>query len=60
LRRVLQRAGLSGRTRDLSRLHRILIERGLAVRLGEPFPGGGKTPVDELPKVVARVRELLG
>jgi hypothetical protein len=60
LRRALQRAGLVGRTRDLAQLHQILIERGLAVRLGDPFPDGGRTPVDELPQVVARVRELLG
>lgn len=56
---VMSRLGLLGYTRDLTALHRVLIDRGLAVSLGEPFPVAGNRAADELPRVVGRIRELL-
>lgn len=65
-RRMLQplgflfyRRGWLGHRRDLSAIHRTLIQRGLAVRLGEPLPPAGGTADDELPTVVARIQGLL-
>ncbi len=52
-------AGLVGYSRDLTTLHRILMEKGLAVPLGAPFPQGGRSLPDELPRVVARIKALL-
>ncbi len=46
--------------RDMSRLHAALIDRGLAVRVGDKvLPPPGNTP-DELAYVLGRVRALLG
>jgi mitochondrial fission protein ELM1 len=56
----LYRWGLLGRPRDLTALHQVLITRGLAVRLGEDFPSPGQRAPDDLPRVVARIRRLLG
>ena len=48
------------RTRDFTAVHDLLIERGLAVRAGDPMqPSSGDVP-DDLPAVVARVRALVG
>lgn len=57
--RTLQAAGIGGYARDLGEVHEVLLRRGLAVRLGEPFaqPKGGLD--DELATVVARVKALL-
>ena len=44
--------------RDLEAVPRLLIEHGMAVRLGEPFRAPVEPPPDELPRVVARVRAL--
>jgi len=56
---LLYRLGLVNYSRDLSALHRRLIEQGLAVYLGAPFlPAGGQVP-DELQRVAARIRALL-
>jgi mitochondrial fission protein ELM1 len=49
---------LVGYSRDLTALHDRLIARGLAVRLGEPFPTGSAPPPDDLPRVVARIAAL--
>jgi mitochondrial fission protein ELM1 len=62
-RRLLQRvreSGLLGWPRDLEALHALMIERGWARRFGEPETEAGGEPEDELPRVVARVRALLG
>ena len=63
LRRAIRKAGgalgILPRTRDFSALHRLLIERGLAVPAGEPLrPPSGSVP-DELPAGAARIRALL-
>ncbi len=46
-------------SRDFSRLHEKLIERGLAVHLGEPFPSTTQQAPDDLPRVVERIRSLM-
>lgn len=56
---LLRRFGLFANFRDLSAIHRQLYAEKLAVPLGDEFLPGGITPEDELPKVVARVRQLL-
>lgn len=56
---VLYRLGLVGYSRDLTALHRMLLEKELAVPLGEKFPEGGVAAPDELPKVVDRIMSLL-
>jgi mitochondrial fission protein ELM1 len=54
------RARLVEATRDFRAFHRMLLERGLAVRAGEPLsPPRGAVP-DDLPAVVARIRALTG
>jgi mitochondrial fission protein ELM1 len=54
-----RRLGLLGFSRDLERIHRILVETGRAVRLGEPFLPAAPPPPDELDRAVARLRALL-
>ena len=51
--------GLYYRPRDLDALHRALEARGLVVRLGAETPVAAPRPLDDLPRVVARVRALL-
>ncbi len=58
-------AGLRGRfgaggRRDLTRLHRVLYESGLAAPLGQPFVSGGQPPADETGVVAGRIRALMG
>jgi mitochondrial fission protein ELM1 len=55
----LYRLGLIGYSRDLTAVHELLIRRGLAVRLGEPFPPPGPPLLDDLPRVVERIKALL-
>ncbi|HEX6011641.1 MAG TPA: ELM1/GtrOC1 family putative glycosyltransferase [Geminicoccaceae bacterium] len=52
----LHRLGLAGYARDLTEIHRLLIERGLAVPLGEPFRPPAGPLADELAGVVERIR----
>jgi mitochondrial fission protein ELM1 len=54
-----QRLRALRRGRDLGAVPRLLIEQGMASRLGEPFAVPIGPPQDELPRVVARVRALL-
>jgi hypothetical protein len=56
---LLYRRGWLSHPRDLSAIHRTLIQRGLAVRLGEPLPPVGRAADDELAKIVARIQALL-
>ena len=51
--------GLLYRPRDLEALHRSLEARGLVVRLGAETPVAAPRPLDDLARVVARVRDLL-
>jgi hypothetical protein len=51
--------GLLYRPRDLDALYRSLEARGLVVRLGADTPVAAPRPLDDLPRVVARVRHLL-
>lgn len=57
---LIYRLGLAGYSRDLGALHEALVERGVAVRLGDPWPVARQRLPDEVPAVVARVRALLG
>lgn len=44
--------------RDMSQLHAALIARGIAARLGDAAPAGGRPP-EEFDSIVARVRTLV-
>ncbi len=55
----LYRLGVVGYSRDLTAVHRLLIDKGLAVKLGEAFRPPGNLAPDELPKVVGRIKGLL-
>lgn len=46
-------------SRDLSAIHRRLIDDGCAVWFGEPFPPSGRNIPDELPRVVRRIVALV-
>jgi hypothetical protein len=56
---ALYQSGLVGYSRDLTAIHRLLIQRGLAVDLLDGFSAGGQTLGDELACVIDRVRRLL-
>ncbi|MDJ0607927.1 MAG: ELM1/GtrOC1 family putative glycosyltransferase [Kiloniellales bacterium] len=47
-------------SRDLTAVQRALVERGLAVWLGAPFPTGRSGAPDDLDKVVRRIHGLFG
>ena len=57
---ALQRLGLAPAARDFDRLHGLLIGQGLAARLGEPFPPGGRRAPDELAAIAVRIASLVG
>jgi mitochondrial fission protein ELM1 len=58
--RGLHRLGLFDGTRDIPAFCRMLFERGFAVPAGDPLlPPRGKVP-DDLGRVVARIRALMG
>ena len=59
LAHLLHRLGIAGYGRDLTEISRVLVERGLAVPLGEPFRSSGAPLHDELAPVIARIRDLL-
>jgi hypothetical protein len=56
---ALHRSHVLTHTRDFRAFHRLLIERGLAVRAGDAFRPPRITAPDDLPLVVARIRALL-
>jgi hypothetical protein len=56
---LLYRRGSLSHPRDLSAIHETLIQRGLAVRLGEPLPPASRAADDELAPIVARIHALL-
>jgi uncharacterized protein len=62
-RRLILRAaggiGLLPRTRDFSAIHELLLERGLAVRAGEPLEAPTGAFPDDLERAAGRVRALL-
>ncbi|MGE0683317.1 MAG: mitochondrial fission ELM1 family protein [Candidatus Binatia bacterium] len=56
---TLIRLGVMEYRRDFSLFHQQLIERRLAVWLGEPFSTTPSAPPDELPLVIRRIKALL-
>lgn len=46
-------------SRDFSRLHEKLMDRGLAVPLGEPFPSSAQQAPDDLSRVVERIKTVM-
>ncbi|MDJ0943912.1 MAG: ELM1/GtrOC1 family putative glycosyltransferase [Kiloniellales bacterium] len=60
LARVLYRLGLLTQTRDFRAFHRMLIDRGLAVRLGEGLRPPQGDLADNLATAVARIKALMG
>jgi hypothetical protein len=56
---VLYNLNLVTHPRDFAALHRQLIERGLAVKLGDPFPSKAPQVPDEVLRVVERIRALM-
>jgi hypothetical protein len=56
---LLQSAGVTGYPRDLATIHSLLYRQKLAVPLGTPFPNGGTKAVDELSRVVQRIRRII-
>lgn len=56
---IAGRLGALGHDRDLTAIHRLMIKEGHAVWFGDPFPGEGRRLPDELPQVVARIRDLV-
>ena len=56
---ALYRAGRIRHARDFGAIHDVLVRRGSAVHFGEPFPKGGQTAPDELPRVASRIRSLM-
>jgi mitochondrial fission protein ELM1 len=53
------RLGLISQTRDFRAFHRLLIDRGFAVPLGQGFPEPHGQVDDDLPRVVARITALM-
>ncbi len=57
--RLIER-GFVRPTRDLDRLHQQLYRRGMAKPFGEPFASASRAPPNDLERVAARVRALMG
>lgn len=55
---LLHRLGVAGYARDLGEIRRLLVERGLAVPLGQPFRSSGTPLRDEVATVVTRIHAL--
>ena len=56
---ALHRLRIAKYARDLSKIHRRLYARGLAVPLGQPFLAPQTRPSDDLARAVERVRALM-
>lgn len=59
LGKALYRLGLIRYSRDLTAIHQLLYDKGLAVPLGAPFAQPRQRPADELQGVSERIRALL-
>jgi len=53
------RVGIFNQTRDFTALYQLLLERNLAVPLGQDFTGPAGQVPNDLPEVVARIRALI-
>lgn len=58
LMHLLHKFGIAGYARDLTAIHALLIERGLAVSAGAPFRTSAAPLADELRPVVERIHAL--
>ncbi|TCK19073.1 mitochondrial fission protein ELM1 [Thiogranum longum] len=56
---LLYKTGMVGYTRDLTAIHQLLYDKGLAVPLGQTLPSPGKKPEDELQRVVVSINKLI-
>ena len=56
----MYRLGRTNYSRDLSAIPRLLVEKGLAVWLGDPMLPPAPFVDDELERVAARIRSLVG
>jgi hypothetical protein len=57
--RLLYQSGVVGFSRDLTQIHKTLIDGGFAVRLGETFNTPSRGLPDELDRIRQRILELL-
>jgi len=58
LMRLVYRLGIASQTRDFLAFHQLLIDRELAVPLGQGFPQPQGELPDDIPKVAAAIRSL--
>jgi mitochondrial fission protein ELM1 len=56
---ALFRAGILRHARNFRAIHRVLVREGLAVHFGGAFPTDGRVARDELPRVTARIEEMM-
>lgn len=56
---ALYRAGLIRHARSFGTIHDVLVRDGLAVHFGQGLPTGGREARDELPRVIARIEQLV-
>ena len=56
--RVLYRLGLAAPTRDFLAFHKLLIDSGWAVPMGQGFPEPRRDVPDDLPRIVAAIKAL--
>ena len=57
--RLLYQSGVVGFSRDLTQIHKTLINGGFAVRLGETFNAPSRALPNELDRIRQRILELL-
>ena len=56
---LLYKTGMVGYTRDLTAIHQLLYDKGMAAPLGQTLPPPGKKPEDELQRVVESINKLI-